>query len=93
MGVPDPMGMPILFVATVLVFFILKVPTKQIKKSNIRRVDYLGCITLVTTLVLFLLGLNSGGNIVPLKSALVFTPYFSHYCFSVFLFTLRGTLL
>lgn len=63
---------PIVFVAAVLVFFVVKVPTKQVEKSNIRRVDYLGCVTLVAALVLFLLGLNAGGNLVPWNSALVF---------------------
>ncbi|KAI9775353.1 MAG: hypothetical protein M1839_001269 [Geoglossum umbratile] len=62
---------PLIFVASVLVFFVVKVPTKQVDKSNIRRVDYLGCFTLVTALVLFLLGLNAGGNLVPWSNPLV----------------------
>jgi MFS family permease len=64
---------PLIFVGTVLVFLVVKVPTKQVPKSNIRRVDYLGCFTLITALVLFLLGLNSGGNLVPWNHPLVLT--------------------
>jgi MFS family permease len=55
------------------VYFVVKVPTRQVDRSNIRRVDYLGIITLLAALVLFLLGLNAGGNLVPWKSTLVLT--------------------
>jgi hypothetical protein len=37
-------------------------------------VDFLGALALVMTLVLLLLGLNSGGNIVPWNHALVLVP-------------------
>ncbi|CZR65066.1 related to MFS multidrug transporter [Phialocephala subalpina] len=78
---------PLIFVATVLVYFVVKVPTKKVDKSNIRRVDYLGCITLITALVLFLLGLNAGGNLVPWKSALVLTTLpLSIIFFALFLY-------
>jgi MFS family permease len=62
---------PCIFVGTGLVFLVVKVPTKQVPKSNIRRVDYLGCFTLIVALVLFLLGLNAGGNLVPWNHPLV----------------------
>lgn len=62
---------PIISVGTVLVYLVVKVPTKQVEKSNYRRVDYLGCVTLVTALVLFLVGLNAGGNSFPWNSSLV----------------------
>ena len=42
-------------------------------KSLIKRVDFLGSALLVTTLVLFLTGLNSGGNLVPWGHPLVLT--------------------
>jgi MFS family permease len=64
---------PFVLFGTVLVYFVVKVPTKQVPRSNIRRVDYLGIFTLVAALVLFLLGLNAGGNLVPWKSTLVLT--------------------
>ncbi|KAE9373623.1 MFS general substrate transporter [Stipitochalara longipes BDJ] len=62
---------PCIFVGTVLVIFVVKVPTKQVPKPNVRRVNYLGCFTLITALVLFLLGLNAGGNLVPWNHPLV----------------------
>ena len=49
----------------------VKVPPKQADKSGIRRVDYVGSLTLVATLVLFLLGTNAGGNLAPWSSPLV----------------------
>ncbi|KAL2064847.1 hypothetical protein VTL71DRAFT_3987 [Oculimacula yallundae] len=51
---------PFVFVAAVLVYFVVKVPTKRVDKSSIRRVDYLGCLTLVVALVLLLLALKRG---------------------------------
>ncbi|KAK5136764.1 hypothetical protein LTR08_002060 [Meristemomyces frigidus] len=50
----------------------VKVPIKKTETTNIRRVDFLGATALVATLVLFLLGLNSGGNIVPWNHPLVY---------------------
>ncbi|PPJ58944.1 hypothetical protein CBER1_04098 [Cercospora berteroae] len=52
--------------------YMLDIPVKETDKSKIRRVDFLGAITLVTALVLLLLGLNSGGNIVPWNHPLVY---------------------
>ena len=46
-------------------------PIKDIGTEKIRRVDFLGAFTLVASLVLLLLGLNSGGNIVPWTHPLV----------------------
>lgn len=62
---------PLIVIGTILVFFVVKVPRKLVEKSSIRRVDYLGSMTLVTTLVLFLLGTNAGGNLVSWSSPLV----------------------
>jgi hypothetical protein len=41
--------------------------------SRIKRVDFLGCFLLTVTLVVFLMGLNSGVNIVPWTHPLVLT--------------------
>lgn len=65
---------PIIVAGTILVFFVVKIPKKQVVDiKNLQRVDYVGCFTLVTALVLFLLGLNAGGNLVPWVSPLVLT--------------------
>ncbi|KAL8987824.1 MAG: hypothetical protein Q9169_008649 [Polycauliona sp. 2 TL-2023] len=48
-----------------------KLDTKQ---SAISRVDFMGSILLVLTLVLFLLGITTGGNIVPWSNPLALVP-------------------
>ncbi|KXS99700.1 hypothetical protein AC578_9904 [Pseudocercospora eumusae] len=50
----------------------IKIPVKESDTAKIKRVDFLGAFTLVSALVLFLLGLNSGGNIVPWNHPLVY---------------------
>lgn len=50
----------------------IKVPIKETGTAKIKRVDFLGAFTLVAALVLLLLGLNSGGNIVPWNHPLVY---------------------
>ena len=62
---------PFLIVGAVMVFFTVKVPIKKIEKSALKRVDYLGSLTLTCALVLFLLGLNTGGNVLPWTHPLV----------------------
>ena len=64
---------PFLIVGAVMVFFTVKVPTKKMEKSALKRVDYLGSLTLTCALVLFLLGLNTGGNVLPWTHPLVLT--------------------
>ena len=64
---------PFLMVGAVMVFFTVKVPTKKMEKSALKRVDYLGSLTLTCALVLFLLGLNTGGNVLPWTHPLVLT--------------------
>lgn len=63
---------PITAVSGILTFFVIDIPVKKTNKPTWRRIDLLGAITLVVTLVLLLLGLNSGGNIVPWTHPLVF---------------------
>lgn len=63
---------PMVIISGILVFFTVKIPPKQSDKSRLSRVDFSGAFTLVVTLVLLLLGLTSGGNIVPWNHPLVY---------------------
>ncbi|KAK5113208.1 hypothetical protein LTR62_003544 [Meristemomyces frigidus] len=63
---------PFIVVAGIAGYLTVKVPIKETEKDKIKRVDFLGAITLVASLVLCLLGLNSGGNIVPWNHPLVY---------------------
>ena len=62
---------PFTVISGTLVFCTVKVPVKKSDKSPWRRIDFLGAILLMITLVLLLLGVNSGGNIVPWTHPLV----------------------
>lgn len=64
---------PFVIVGTVMVFFTVKVPIKTKEKSALKRVDYLGSLLLTCALVLFLVGLNAGGNVLPWTHPLVLT--------------------
>ena len=63
---------PPVVVSGILVWFIVDIPPKKSEKSKLSRVDFLGAFTLVLTLMLLLLGLNSGGNVVPWNHPLVY---------------------
>ncbi|KAK3713170.1 hypothetical protein LTR37_008603 [Vermiconidia calcicola] len=62
---------PFILVAGLIGFWAIDIPVKETDKNKLKRVDFLGAFTLVASLVLFLLGLNSGGNIVPWNHPLV----------------------
>ncbi|KAJ5613036.1 hypothetical protein N7510_006230 [Penicillium lagena] len=64
---------PFLVVSCVLVAWKLDIPVKESDTARIKRVDFLGAVTLVITLVTLLLGLNTGGNQVPWTHPLVLT--------------------
>lgn len=64
---------PFIAVSTVLVYFYVDIPAKQSTKSRLSRVDFPGALTLVISLILLLLGLNSGGNVVSWTHPLVLT--------------------
>ena len=64
--------LPFSAVSGILVFFFVNVPVKYSEKSALKRIDFLGALTLVLTLVLLLLGLNSGGNVVPWNHPLIY---------------------
>ncbi|KAK7550060.1 major facilitator superfamily domain-containing protein [Phyllosticta citricarpa] len=73
---------PFVALSGFLVFFTVKIPVKEENAARVRRVDFLGSVTLVTSLVLLLLGLNSAGNIVAWTHPLVLV---SLSLFAVFL--------
>ena len=64
---------PLTAISGLMVFFTVKIPVKHSEKSAIKRIDFLGAFTLITALVLLLLGLNSGGNVVPWNHPLIYT--------------------
>lgn len=57
--------LPFIVVGGIWGVYMIDVPIKETETAKIKRVDFLGALTLVSALVLLLLGLNSGGNIVP----------------------------
>lgn len=65
---------PFIVVSGILVAFLVKVPVRESDTwGRLKRIDFLGAITLVLTLVTLLLGLNTGGNQVPWTHPLVLT--------------------
>lgn len=52
-------------ISAIAVLILVKVPAKKSDKSSLARIDYLGVFLSVSCTVLMLLGLNSGGNLVP----------------------------
>ncbi|KAH8115855.1 major facilitator superfamily domain-containing protein [Phellopilus nigrolimitatus] len=57
---------PFAFLAFVIVFFALHLPRKELPTdlaSKLRRIDFLGALTLVTGIFALLFGLDRGGNI------------------------------
>lgn len=57
---------PITLLATIWTWFTIRIPAVDDGegKSKLKRIDYLGSISLFTTLVLLLLGMSAGGNTV-----------------------------
>ncbi|MCJ1396510.1 hypothetical protein MMC18_009401 [Xylographa bjoerkii] len=64
---------PLTVISGILVFFTVKIPIKETGEAKWKRIDWLGAFTLIATLVLLLLGLNSGGNVVAWTHPLVLT--------------------
>lgn len=62
---------PFVIIGGIVVQLTVKIPKKASEKSAMKRVDYLGSLTLTSALVLFLLGVNTGGNILPWSHPLV----------------------
>lgn len=84
---------PFTAVSGLLVLFTVKVPVKESTKPKWRRIDFSGALLLILTLVLLLLGLNSGGNIVPWTHPLVLVSLpLSFICLLAFIFVEDRTL-
>lgn len=66
---------PFLVVSGILVAWKVNIPVKNKDTARIKRVDFLGAITLVFTMVTLLLGLNTGGNQLPWTHPLVVTSF------------------
>ena len=64
---------PLTVISGIVICFTVKIPVKYSDKSALKRVDFLGAATLMTTLILLLIGLNSGGNVVPWNHPLIYT--------------------
>lgn len=65
---------PLTIASVVMVYIHVEKPeVVKTKESLIKRVDFFRSSLLIATLVVFLLGLNSGGNVVPWSSPLVLT--------------------
>lgn len=62
---------PFIILAGIMGGIFVDIPVKVTDKSRLRRVDFLGALLLSASLVLLLLGLNSGGNTVPWTHPLV----------------------
>lgn len=63
---------PLVLVSGAVVYFVVDIPAKDDDRSKLGRVDFLGSFLLICSLVLLLLGLNSGGNVVPWNHPLVY---------------------
>lgn len=63
---------PFILISGTIIAFTVKIPVKETDKARVKRVDALGSLTLIAALVLLLLGLNSGGNIVPWSHPLIY---------------------
>ena len=77
---------PLTVLSGIVICFTIKIPVKYSDKAAIKRVDFLGAATLMSTLILLLIGLNSGGNVVPWDHPLIYTT-FSLSFVSLLLFT------
>ncbi|KAL8791631.1 MAG: hypothetical protein Q9195_005780 [Heterodermia aff. obscurata] len=69
-GVNDHVGwkwafliqVPIIAASTILVCFLVKIPKKKSDISSLRRVDYVGGFSIIASIVLLQLGLDTGGT-------------------------------
>ena len=64
---------PFILVSAVLVWYLVDIPVNPSTKPPLRRIDFLGALTLVVALVLLLLGLNTGGNQLPWSDPRIIT--------------------
>lgn len=66
---------PLTVVSGILAWYFIDIPVKETKKSAWNRIDVLGAVTLIISLVLLLVGTNSGGNVVPWSHPLVLSSF------------------
>ena len=62
---------PLAALSGIAVYLTVNIPVRITEQSRWKRIDYLGATVLIFTLVSLLLGLNSGGNLVPWTHPLV----------------------
>lgn len=65
--------LPFIVVSGLLVTFLVNIPVKETNESAWKRVDYRGASLLTLSLVLLLLGVNTGGNQLPWTHPLILT--------------------
>ncbi|KAK6343632.1 hypothetical protein TWF730_011223 [Orbilia blumenaviensis] len=62
---------PIIIISAIAVALLVDIPVRNTSEGALKRVDFLGAITLVSSLILLLVGLNTGGSILPWTHPLV----------------------
>jgi len=65
--------LPLILIAGCLSLFTIKLPAPTSDKSRLKRIDFVGVVTLVVSLTLLLLGINAGGNTLPWTHPLILT--------------------
>ncbi|KAF3903216.1 hypothetical protein ABW20_dc0102747 [Dactylellina cionopaga] len=64
---------PIIIISAIAVALLVDIPVRNTSEGALKRVDFLGATTLVSSLILLLVGLNTGGNLLPWTHPLVLT--------------------
>ncbi|KAI5814938.1 multidrug resistance protein fnx1 [Pyronema omphalodes] len=64
---------PFIFISVIFVYLFVHIPIPPATTSPHKRVDYLGSLSMVTFLTIFLLALNTGGSLLPWSHPLVLT--------------------
>lgn len=78
---------PFVVVSGIMVFFLVKIPVSQSSRPSLKRVDFLGAGLLILALVLFLLGVNTGGNQLPWNSPYIIASLvLAVVCFGAFIY-------
>ena len=78
---------PFIIVSAVLVWFLIDIPVNPSTKPALSRIDFLGSFTLVLSLILLLLGLNTGGNQLPWSHPLIIASLVASFVvFALFLY-------
>ncbi|KAF9906802.1 hypothetical protein BX616_000621, partial [Lobosporangium transversale] len=82
------LNLPIGLVSTVALVFILKLPSVTgTRREKLRRIDFLGSLTIVTGIICVLLATNWGGNEYAWNSVQVIVPYcVGAFFLAIFLF-------